>query len=178
MNDYYENELKILDVDVVGVCEKLEYAGAKKVYDGLRTISVLDKNGELLAEDKLLRVTEEESVKVSLHINNSRVANKQVIKYKVSRVKEVLDLFKGLGYARVAEARARRISYEWEGVDFDIDIFEVVPAFLEIDIGDGSEKNLAEIMNLLGLKERDAVQMGTEEIFAHYGKDYFEEFKV
>lgn len=38
MNDYKEQEIKVLDIDVVSVVKKLESIGAKKVYDGVRTI--------------------------------------------------------------------------------------------------------------------------------------------
>ncbi len=42
MNTYKEQEIKVLDINVENVCEKLEQLGAKKVFDGDRIFTTLD----------------------------------------------------------------------------------------------------------------------------------------
>lgn len=175
--EYVEHEIKVLNVDINQVKAKLEELGAKKVYEDERKFTVLDnENGDYLKQDKLIRITEEGSVKVSIHINNSKPEIKEAIKYKASRVKEQLDFFLAIGLKPIAKAKAKRISYELGNIDFDIDDFYKIPPFLEIDIE--NVDNYQELLKKLGLENHEVVRMGTEAIFEHYGLDYFKEYKV
>ncbi len=175
--EYVEHEIKVLNVDINQVKEKLEELGAKKVYEDERKFTVLDnENGDYLKQDKLIRITEEGSVKVSIHINNSKPKIKEAIKYKASRVKEQLDFFLAIGLKPIAKAKAQRISYELGDIDFDIDDFYKIPPYLEIDIE--NVDNYQELLKKLGLENHEVVKMGTEAIFEHYGLNYFEEYKV
>ncbi len=176
-SEYIEHEIKVLNVNIEQVIEKLEELGAKKVYDDERKFIVLDnENGDYLKQDKLIRVTEEGTTKVSIHINNSKPEIKEAIKYKASRTKEQLDFFKAIGLNPIAKAKARRISYELGDIDFDIDDFYKIPPFLEIDLENVEDEK--ELLKKLGLENNEVVRMGTEAIFEHYGLNYFEEYKV
>lgn len=176
-SEYVEHEIKVLNVDIEKVTEKLEELGAKKVYDDERRFTILDnENGDYLKQDKLIRVTEEGNTKVSIHIHNSKPEIKQAIKYKASRTKEQLDFFEAIGLKPIAKANARRISYELGEIDFDIDDFYKIPPFLEIDIENVSDYK--DLLKKLGLENHEVVRMGTEAIFEHYGLNYFEVYKV
>lgn len=179
MKEYLENEKKVLEVDVSDLKTQLERLGATKVWEGNRTIYVIDTpDCKHLLEDKLIRVTEEEKTKVSIHINNSLPSSKKkVIKYKVSRIKEQLDFFEAIGMVPITKVIAKRTSYELNGIDFDIDEFPYIPAFLEIDL-ENSKVLLTDLLEQLHLAEKKVVDLGTEDIFRLYGLDYFEVFKV
>lgn len=84
LNEYKEHEIKVLDINVNDVIKKLELIGAKKVYDDTRTIIALDTkdNYFLNKEDKLIRVTDEGTIKVTMHINQSKPDIKAGIKFK------------------------------------------------------------------------------------------------
>lgn len=58
MNTYKEQEIKVLDVSVEKLAEKLEKIGAKKVYDDERTIMTFDTPERLFLnqKDKLIRL--------------------------------------------------------------------------------------------------------------------------
>lgn len=180
MEEYKEKEIKILDVDVDILKGKLEEIGAKKVYDDVRTITTFDtEEGEyLLKEDKLIRITEEETVKVTMHVNNSKKEEKRVIKYKVSRTKEQEDFLKQLGLVPISRVKARRVSYELSGIDFDIDVFPKIPPFLEIDVETLDEKDIKSLLDSLELSNKKLVIMGTEDIHKLYEIDYFKEYSV
>lgn len=181
-NEYKEHEIKVLDIDIQQLVKKLEEIGAKKVYDDERTIITLDtpERKFLNKHDKLIRVTDEGSIKVSMHVNHSKPEIKESIKFKSSRLKETMDFFNQLGLKSISKVKAKRISYELGKIDFDIDKFPAIPAFLEIDI-EFLEKEGYEIEKLLkelGLEDSKVVVMGTEDIHNLYGKDYFNEYKV
>lgn len=149
------------------------------MYEGERVITTFDTpNFWYRKEDKLIRMTEEGSVKVSIHTNNSKKGSeKRVIKYKVSRAKEQQDFFLEIGLIPVTKVKALRVSYEWNGMDFDIDQFPEIPAFLEIDLENAlfSLEKLLEKLNLIG---KDVVDLGTESIFERYGMNYYDKFRI
>ena len=182
MNDYKEQEIKVLDVDVKQLVERLEKIGAKKVYEDTRTIISLDTKDRsfLTQKDKLIRVTEEGSTKVTMHINQSDPETKEEIKFKTSRLKETLDFFYQMGLDPISKVHAPRISFELGKVDFDIDHFPAIPPFLEIDIKNLEEEGytVESLLKTLELEENEVVVMGTEDIHKFYGIDYFEEYKV
>ena len=95
LDEYQEKEIKVLEVDIASLTKKLEEIGAKKVYDDTREIIVLDTKDRqfLKQQDKLVRVTDEGSIKVTMHIHQSDSTKKRQIKFKASRLKETLDFF-------------------------------------------------------------------------------------
>lgn len=182
MNEYKEHEIKVLNVNVQELVKRLEKIGAKKVYDDDRTIIALDTSERMFLnkQDKLIRVTDEGSIKVTMHVNQSKPEIKEGIKFKTSRLKETMDFFHELGLNPISKVKAKRISYELGKIDFDIDKFPVIPAFLEIDIEFLEEEGyeLEQLLKELGLENNKTVVMGTEDIHNLYGKDYFSEYKV
>ncbi len=65
MNEYKEHEIKVLDVDIEQLVEKLDEIGTKKVYDDERTIITLytPERMFLNKRDKLIRITDEGNIK-------------------------------------------------------------------------------------------------------------------
>ena len=181
LNDYKEHEIKVLDVDVDSLTKRLEEIGAKKVYDDSRTIITLDtKNREFLGQkDKLIRVTDEGSIKVTMHVNQSQPETKAAIKFKTSRLKETLDFFHEMGLDPISKVNAPRISYELGAIDFDIDMFPAISPFLEIDIEHLTDEGytLESLLEKLGLEGNKIVVMGTEDIHKIYNIDYFQVYK-
>lgn len=180
--EYQEQEVKILDIDIEKVKKNLERIGAKKVYEDYREIITLDTEDRqfLMQKDKLIRITDEGTIKVTMHIHQSHPEIKREIKFKVSRMKEALDFFSEMGLEPIARVQAYRISYELGKVDFDIDKFPSIPPFLEIDqeFLKTEGYTLASLLEELELNPQEFVIMGTEDIHNHYGIDYFEEYKI
>lgn len=182
LNEYHEHEIKVLDVNIDDLTKKLEEIGAKKVYDDVRTIIALDTENKyfLNEKDKLIRVTDEGSIKVTMHVNQSNPEIKAGIKFKTSRLKETMDFFHEMGLNPISKVKAPRISYELGKIDFDIDKFPAIPPFLEIDIENIEEEGhtVESLLKILGLENNKVVVMGTECIHKLYNIDYFEEYKA
>ena len=182
MTEYKEHEIKILNIDVKKLVEKLDEIGAKKVYEDTRKIITLDTADRLFLDqkDKLIRVTDEGSIKVSIHVNQSKPEIKETIKFKASRLKETIDFFHEMGLDPISKVEADRISYELGKIDFDIDKFPAIPPFLEIDIEflEDEGYTLESLLKILGIENNKSVVMGTEDIHKLYGIDYFNEYKA
>lgn len=181
LNEYREHEIKVLNVDVDSLIEKLNKLGAKEVYNDTRTIIALDTKDKhfLNEEDKLIRITDEGTIKVTMHVNQSKPKEKKAIKFKTSRLKETLDFFYELGISPISSVKVKRISYELGKIDFDIDKFPEIPAFLEIDTEYIKEEGytIEGILKELGLENNKIVEMGTEDIHKIYSIDYFDVYK-
>ncbi len=180
MNSYIEKEIKILNIDVKDVQLHLEKLHARPVYVGQRIISTFDYNdGQCQQQDTLIRLTEERTVKVTIHINNSASGdNRKIIKlHPLENSIICRDFLSSLGLQEKTRVVAKRSSYEIGEVDFDIDEFPVIPPFLEIDI-EKLDVPLELLLHDLGLKNSRIVNCGTEEVFRMYGIDYYSAFSV
>lgn len=175
-NNYEEHEVKILDVNVEAIKQKLESLGAKKVFDAQRVLTTFDtEEGKFRSQNKIVRLTEEGKLKLSVNYYESEA--KASVKVFTSRAKETIDLLKQLEVFPIAKVTQHRVSYELGKVDFDIDTFPNIPSFLEIDV-EHLEYPLEELLGKLGLTENKVVNLGTEAIFKEYGLDYFELFGI
>lgn len=178
-----EKEIKVLDLsiqDLKNIDEKMSEIGAKKVVDYTRHIRTLD-NGTSNELDQLLRVTDEDGyTKATLHINQNDESKKRHIKFHLKDSDRFIEFLECRYDEKViADTYARRISYELGSgdncIDFDIDCFEAIPAFMEIDT-ENIEKlgyTIEKLLKDLGLEDKTCVVMGTEAIHKLYGIDYF-----
>lgn len=183
-----EKEIKILDLeekDLEMIDKKMQDLGARKVADYKRRIMALD-NGTSDELNQLLRITEEDGyTKVTLHINQSDEKNKRHIKFHIPKSDKLIEFLKCRYNEKVlTDTYARRISYELgekdNCIDFDIDCFQEIPAFMEIDTENISKNGYTKesLIKELGLENKRCVVLGTEAIHELYGKDYFEVYKV
>lgn len=137
MLNYFEHEIKILNVDVDDIKATLLNIGAKTVYSGERLIRTFDDKFESYRnKDILIRLTEEITTKLTIHLNNSSI-NRQIIKlHPVENAKTVIDFLSVFSLFERTQVKSYRTSLELGATDFDIDQFPNIPPFLEIDIED------------------------------------------
>ncbi len=169
--DYQEHEIKILNINSQDLSEKLKALSAQEVFNDIRTITHFKNPQD--TKEPFLKLTEEGKLKLSSHNKETH----QEVKLVVSKKEECIELLKTLGYMPVSEVKAKRISYEWQGIDFDIDEFPQIPAFLEIDLGD-SKQTIEYIFKKLDLEQNEKGEMSTPDIYKKYGLDYYALFKL
>lgn len=176
MSSYFENEIKVLNVNVDHVKETLLNIGAKTVYSGERLIRTFDDNFESYRKkDILIRLTEEITTKLTIHLNNTSI-DRQIIKlHPIEKAETIIDFLSALNLFERTRVRSYRTSFEWESIDFDIDQFPNIPPFLEVDI-ESLNCTLDNLLFNLKLKDYQVVTCGTEEIFKLYGCDYYSLF--
>jgi adenylate cyclase class IV len=140
-------------------------------------ITYFDTHERFLARAKEgIKLTEEDKLKLE-HTRKTSDGNSDTVKVFVSRKREVVEFLKRLQLQPITEVKASRISYELGSIDFDIDTFPGIPAFMEIDLG-GADQSLEELLGSLGLEKHEVIVATTPEIFQRYGKDYFKEFAL
>jgi adenylate cyclase, class 2 len=179
MADYTETEVKVLDIDPEALTARLTELTAKMVFDGNRTITSYDfSDKEILNKGDEVRVTEEGKIKLSYEGHaNTEGGNKIVPKFIASSLSEAVAFLEMIGLVAIARIVAHRTSWEFKGVDFDLDEYPKIPAFLEVDLN-GLAVSIDSILEMLGLRGKEVVTLSTQEVYARYGIDYYEEFKV
>ena len=135
-----EIEVKILEIDVASVKQKLDSFGAKKIFEGEITASYYDfSNRKLRNEDLVLRLRKksgkEQTVELTLKEKLSQVEAKIMEEYEVNVTdfEATQKILYGLGLREVKTARKQRVSYLLDDVHFDLDTFPGIPTFLEIE---------------------------------------------
>lgn len=185
-----ESEIKVFDIDSQSLTEKLSDLGAICTFNGNRSVCVYDSQDKsIINSNQLLRLTVSDATKLTLHINQNDYANKRVV--KVSKIpneelKNLVTKLNNLGYFPITDVMSKRIAFELPGInsskmiELNIDIFPEIPAFLEIDLETlkDSGYTLESLLKALGLENNKTGYMGTEDIHAMYGKDYFQVYKV
>jgi adenylate cyclase class IV len=177
MTNFIETEYKVLDIDLNNLSAAMEKIGTKKVYDDIRIITYFDHPDRSLRKaNEGIKLTEEDKLKLE-YTRKSLTEQSDSVKLFVSRKEEVVEFLGRLNLIPITEVQARRISYELDSIDFDIDCFPGIPPFMEVDLGE-STLRLEELLHSLSLSDHKPIVATTPEIFAHYDKDYFEEFKI
>ncbi|CAN5148188.1 hypothetical protein BH11PAT4_BH11PAT4_7200 [soil metagenome] len=168
-----EKEIKVLGINLEDVAKRLQKLGARKVFDGDRAITHFDTaDGAYAKQNKYVKVTQEEFLKLTV---TTEVEGGSSIEYKTRVGEDIFAILEQLSLQPIAEVTARRISFELDEIDFDIDFFPGIPSFLEVDIEHVDEQ--VQLLEKLGLQDCKQLVASTPGIFAHYGKDYFQEFK-
>lgn len=89
----------------------------------------------------------------------------------VPSIEEGNTLLESLGYAYRNYQEKRRVSYEYKGVEIDIDSWPHIPPYMEIE-----HDNVQEIDNIiteLGLEEHEIVSCNTSDVYTKYGIDIY-----
>lgn len=87
------------------------------------------------------------------------------------------EILKKLNIVSISKVESYRISYEWNDVDFDIDIFPDIPPFLEIDL-ENYHYEVSTLLEKLNLTNNEVYTGSTIDLYKKYGKDYLSAFKV
>ena len=165
-------EVKVLDISIKETSALLGKLGAKKVFDSIRTVKHLDYKDKRLSKHKeMLKLTEEGTHKVTWE------KGREEIKFNINNPKAFIMWMAKMGLRPITSVKARRVSYEWKGIDFDMDVFPNIPPFLEIDRGK-SKVSLKEILKKLNLENNEVLEISTPDIYKKYHKDYFSLFKI
>jgi len=170
MNNNKEIEVKILDINVEEVKNKLQELGAEKVFDGNLEIVTFDHPEKNLKEEgKLLRVR-----KMGNKTELCFKGKKEPGKFKVREEVEVLtdnfentvNILEKVGFSKVFEGNKKRESYQLGNIKFEIDTYPGIPTFLEIEAP--TEEEVAEFVQKLGYTMEQTSTLSGKGLFNHY----------
>lgn len=167
-----EIEVKILEIDEEDVIEKLEKMGAKRVFEGDVETSYFDfDNRTLLLNSKVLRlrkIGEKTELTFKQRISNEEAKVMNELEVEVDDLESMRKILEELGLTEFRLARKHRITYVLGEIHFELDTFEELPTFLEIEAPSVGE--IKKFVGKLGFTMKDARSWSGMDVLRYYGK--------
>lgn len=162
-----EYEVRILEIDVEEVKKKLEELHATCEWDHMQKRYIYDF---IPREEKKwirLRTNGEKTTLTIKNIVKSSVDGTQELEIIVDNFERTHLLLKELGYGPRLYQENRRIQYNLNGVEVDIDYWPMIPTYIEIE--GASEEAVYNAVSALGFDKEDCTTRNVDEIYTDYG---------
>lgn len=166
-----ETEIKILEIDVDDVIERLETLEAERVFDDVMRAVYFDTDGSLDARGVVLRARSEgEQAVISVKARIEDATYKRMHEYEFAgRFDDAIAALQLLGFEPKHRQEKHRTSYRFESVRIDIDRYlgddSIIPPFLEIE---GEPDAIEQAIRRLGLDRYRRVNWGGGRLREHY----------
>lgn len=164
-----EYEVRVLEVNVDDVRQKLEELKAKFEWDYIQRRYVYDFIPKQDNKWIRLRTNGENTTLTIKNLVTSKIDGTQELEIVVDDFDKTNMILKELGYEAKGYQENRRIQYTLNGVEVDIDSWPMIPTYLEIE--GKSEEDVYKILELLGYKREDCTTRDVEGIYLDYGYD-------
>ena len=177
-----EKEIKILEIDKDVIVAQLLELGAEKTFEGFVHDIYYDfpddaAKNKMEANGRMFRLRK----KGEEHIYTIKNKRKKIKKEEgvvakdehetpISNIESFAKVLEKYGMSKIREKKKHRVSYALDGMEFDFDIYEGIPEFLEIEGPDGD--TIQQWVVKLGLEKYEQMLGGSRKIFKHYGIEY------
>jgi adenylate cyclase class 2 len=162
-----EYEVRILEIDVSKLIEKLESLNASFEWDLLQKRYVYDFIPKVDGKWIRLRTNGEKTTLTIKNLVSSEIDGTQELEITVDNFERCNLILKELGYEAKGYQENRRIQYNLNGVEVDIDYWPLIPTYVEIE--GPSEEAVYNAVEALGFSRDDCTTRDVEGIYLDYG---------
>lgn len=164
-----EFEIKILETDVEKITAKLRELGAKRIGKKQQRRFVYDLIPK--KENSWIRLrTDGQKTTITLkEIQNDKIDGTKEIEILVDDFDKAKIFLEKLGYAHKGYQENRRISYILDGVEIEIDLWPLIPPYVEVE--GKSVDEVERMVKLLGYNSSQATSMSVTDVYKKYGID-------
>ncbi len=162
-----EIECRILNIDPEQFKIKLAEIGASKIMDRLQRRYVYDLDPQ--DKNRWIRLRDD-GQKVTLtvkEIHSDDIDGTEETEIVVDDFDQTDLMLNKLGYQHRAYQENKRSSYEYEGVEIEIDSWPKIPPYVEFE-ADSIDK-IQNVVEKLGYTMSDTVSIGNVKIYQQYG---------
>jgi len=165
-----EREVKLLDVDVQKIKEKLRVLGARKIAERNMRRYVFDISPDKPKSWIRLR---DNGLKTTLTVKEwvGGIAGAKEFEVEVSDFEATRKILEELGFPFKAYQENRRISYELDGVQVEIDFWPMIPPYVEVEAE--TEDEIEKVVKLLGFTMEQTSTLQTVQIYKAHGLDIY-----
>ncbi|MFT4250019.1 MAG: class IV adenylate cyclase [Candidatus Woesearchaeota archaeon] len=167
-----EYEAKILEVDVEEIKKRLEELGAVFVGEKFQKRYVYHFVSKQENKWVRLRTDGEITTLAVKEVSENTISGTQEAEIVVNDFAQAHKLILALGFRQIAYQENKRVSYELEGVDVEIDTWPRIPTYIEVE--GPSEEEVVRVVEKLGFREEQIVSKPVKEIYSDYGIDLHE----
>jgi adenylate cyclase, class 2 len=161
-----EIEAKILEIDQEAIIAKLIEHGAKLVFDGTLIADFFNtpKGFRLrLRSDGTKHVL---TYKRKVNTENANVKSAEELETEISSPGNLQKIFADLDIVHERRVTKHRTTYAIGKVHFEIDTYDAIPTFLEIEAPTSEE--IVHWAEMLGYSEEDLTPMTMRQLEEHY----------
>ena len=164
-----EIEARLLEVDVDGFRRKLENAEATFVGDWVQMRYCYDFNP--VEENRWIRLrTNGKSTTLTIKdISDKSISGTKELEIEVSSFESTDEILNQLGYIARSKQENRRIQYKLDGVEIDIDMWPLIPPYVEFE--GPSEDAIYDVCDKLGINIDKLTSLDVTSIYTKYGYD-------
>ncbi len=164
-----EIEVKVIAINKTDIISKILSLGAKKSFEG--NIHSINYNLPANVKISLLRLRKKGdknylTAKTSLSKEQARIAEETEV--EIQNFETMHTILTSLGYTIRKESHKKRTSYTLNETHFEIDEFEGIPAYMEIE--SSSVKKIEQFIRELGINPAHVKNWNETELLQHYGK--------
>ena len=171
-----EYEVRVLEIDVESIKEKLESVGAEFCFDKLQKRYVYDFIPKVESKWIRLRTNGDKTTLTIKNLVSSSIDGTQELEVEVDNFERTNLILKELGYEAKGYQENRRVQYLLNGVEIDIDYWPMIPTYLEIE--GPSEEAVYNAVSALGFEIDDTTTRDVEGIYLDYGHNLDEIYNL
>lgn len=165
-----EYEIRVLEIDVENIKNKLEQSGAIKKGEFSQKRYVYDlkpvENGKWIR----LRTNGKVTTLAYKDIVSSTIDGTKEIEFEVEDIEKTNEFLNLIGFNYRSVQENKRIEYILDNVTIDIDSWPMIPTYMEIE-GE-SEEDVIKIKELLGVDESKVTALNCDDVYRQiYGID-------
>ena len=166
-----EVEVKFLNIDPVEIENKLNSLGAKNIFNRLYRRRLFDNPDQKLNSRGAYVILRDEGDKITLCFkqrlgigqNGENDKGMEEIEVIVSDFENTANIFLNIGFIEKFYEENRRVRFELQDLEFDIDYWPLINPYLEIEAK--SWENVDKAVNLLGLNKTDQKIFTTNQVY-------------
>lgn len=170
-----EVEVKVIEIDKHKVIKQLELLGAQKIGEGEQHTIIFDYPDNSLENQKAFLRLRKKHGKVFItfkkHLSSKTARTSDEIEVEVENFDQTALLFNALGFKVMGNFKSKRTTYNLGKTIFEIDEYEGIPTYMEIESED--EETINKFIKKLGFEEDKVRNWGGRQLFAHYGKKFY-----
>ena len=164
-----EYEVRILEIDKDEIIKRLEEKNAKFEWDRIQKRYVYDFIPKINNKWIRLRTNGDKTTLTIKNLVSSEIDGTQELEVEVDDFDRCNLILKELGYLSKGYQENRRIQYNLNGVEIDIDSWPLIPTYLEIE--GPSEEAVFNAVEALGFSRSDCTTKDVDSIYRDYGHD-------
>ena len=162
-----EYEVRVLEIDPDEITKRLEQNHATFLWNHVQKRYVYDFKPKEEGKWIRLRTNGEKTTLTIKNIATSKIDGTQELEIIVDNFDRTNLILKELGYEAKGYQENRRIQYDLNGVEIDIDSWPLIPTYMEIE--GPSEEAVYHALEVLGFSRDEATTRDVEGIYIDYG---------